>query len=77
MGRARLEVARVRGPTAWSFFGDGAWAGERRSWDPDGIRWAVGAGASVLDGLFRLDLSRGLTGLEKRWRLDLYLDAIL
>ena len=77
MGRTRLEVARVNGPTAWSLFGDGAWAGERDAWDPDDVRWAVGAGTSILDGLLRLDLSRGLTGDQRRWRLDLYLDAIL
>jgi hypothetical protein len=77
MGRVRLEVARVRGPAAWTLFGDGAWVGERDAWDPDDVLWAVGAGASVLDGLVRMDLSRGLTGELRRWRLDLYLDAIL
>jgi hypothetical protein len=36
----------------------------------------VGIGGSVLDGLVRLDVSRGLRGPFKRTRFDLYLDAI-
>ena len=31
----------------------------------------------LLDGLVRLDLSHGIRGPGKRFRLDLYLDAIL
>jgi hypothetical protein len=33
-------------------------------------RWAVGAGASLLDGLVRIDLSRGLRA-PREWRLDM------
>lgn len=34
----------------------------------------VGVGASVLDGLVRFDVSRGLYPLQ-RFRVDLYVDA--
>jgi hypothetical protein len=34
-------------------------------------------GFSVMDGLIRMDVSHGLKGPEKRFRFDLYLDAIL
>jgi hypothetical protein len=60
-----------------SFFGDGGWAGPRDAFDGDDILWGAGVGTSMLDGLIRLDLSRGLTGPLRGWRLDLYLDAIL
>ena len=34
-------------------------------------------GGSVLDGLFPMDLSHGLNGLAKEFRIDPYLDALL
>jgi hypothetical protein len=34
----------------------------------------IGVGASVLDGLIRADLSRGLYP-QRRFRFDLYVDA--
>jgi hypothetical protein len=76
-GRTRIEVARTFPAWTLSLFGDGGWAGDRRSFDADDALWAVGAGASVLDGLLRFDLSRGLTGALRETRFDLYLDAIL
>jgi hypothetical protein len=76
-GRGRLEVGRAFPAWSLSLFGDAGWAGERGTWDPDDALWAVGVGASLLDGLVRLDLSRGLTGPLRETRLDLYLDAIL
>lgn len=76
-GRGRLEVARIMPAWTVSFFGDGGWAGTRDAFDGDDVLWGVGVGASVLDGLIRLDLSRGLTGPLRGTRLDLYLDAIL
>ena len=48
-----------------------------RCFDSDDLRTSVGIGGSVLDGLIRMDLSRGLRDPGARWRLDLYLDAIL
>lgn len=76
-GRVRGELARVYPAWTVSVFGDGGWAGDRRAYDPDDVAWGVGVGASLLDGLIRLDLSRGLTGPLRETRLDLYLDAIL
>jgi hypothetical protein len=76
--RGRLEVARVYA-NAWtlSVFGDAAWAGHREDFDPDDFLFGAGVGSSLLDGLIRFDLSHGLTGPEKQFRVDLYLDAIL
>ena len=34
-------------------------------------------GGGVLDGLIRMDLSHGLNGLAKQFRIDLHLDALL
>lgn len=76
-GRVRGELARVHPAWTVSLFGDGGWAGDRRAYDPDHVHWGVGVGTSLLDGLIRLDLSRGLTGSLRQTRLDLYLDAIL
>jgi len=76
-GRARLEVARVYSQAVTvSAFGDAGWAGHRDHFRNDDVLYAVGLGASLLDGLVRMDLSQGLTGPE-RFRVDLYLDAIL
>lgn len=75
--RARLEVARIYTQTVTlSAFGDAGWAGLRNDFDPDDLLYSVGLGASLLDGLIRMDVSQGLTG-PGRLRVDLYLDAIL
>ena len=42
-----------------------------------GVLSDVGVGGSILDGLFRMDLSHGLNGPAREFRIDLYLDAIL
>ncbi len=75
-GRGRLEVGRAFPAGSWSLFTDTGWAGDRADWTPDDLLWAVGVGASMLDGLVRFDISRGLSGSERRTRVDLYLDAI-
>lgn len=75
--RARLEVARGYRGGSLTFFGDAGWAGVFDDFDENEVLYAVGVGVSLLDGLVRLDLSRGLTGDFARTRLDLYLDAIL
>lgn len=75
--RARLEVAKIYTQTiTLSAFTDAGWAGVREDFDTDEILYSVGMGASLLDGLIRMDLSQGLTG-PSRFRVDLYLDAIL
>lgn len=70
------DVGRTRDRPVWSAEGVGRWAPDREGWDHDGARWAVGLGASILDGLIRLDLSRGIAGPDRRTRLDLHLDAV-
>nr|MCU0635195.1 BamA/TamA family outer membrane protein [Gemmatimonadaceae bacterium] len=64
-------------------FFDVGWAGERENFlKPASIgrvgrpQRGVGLGWSTLDGLFRVDLSRGIAP-QRLWRLDLYLDARL
>ena len=78
-GRGRLEVARRWAATTGSLFSDAAWAGESSLYDAGDILYSVGIGASILDGLIRLDLSRGIAGPSglRQTRLDFYLDAIL
>lgn len=56
-------------------FFDLGWAGDRKSWDAMGRPASgVGAGFSILDGLIRMDLARGLYP-AKQWNFALYLDA--
>lgn len=76
--RGRLELARTF-PEAvtLSWFGDVGWAGSREDLSTARPLYGVGMGASLLDGLIRMDLSHGLRGPEKRLRFDLYLDALL
>ena len=76
--RGRMEVARTF-PQAvtLSWFGDVGWAGARADLGTARPLYGVGMGASLLDGLIRMDLSHGLRGPEKRLRFDLYLDALL
>lgn len=76
--RGRLEVARAfDGVGTLSAFGDMGWAGQRGDFDTGDFLYGVGVGGSLLDGLFRVDLSHGLKGPAKQFRIDLYLDAIL
>ena len=56
-------------------FGDIGWVGNRALWREVGRPMSgVGIGASVLDGLIRADLARGLYP-QKRLRLDVYVEA--
>jgi hypothetical protein len=76
MARARLELARATPLANFAVFSDWGWAGDRDHSARDQRRWSVGAGASLLDGMVRLDLARGLYA-PRAWRLDLHLDAVL
>jgi hypothetical protein len=75
--RARLELARGLRGGSFTVFGDAGWAGTHEDFVEADVLYAVGVGASLLDGLVRIDLSRGVRGPLKRTRLDVYLDAIL
>ncbi|HET7622764.1 MAG TPA: ShlB/FhaC/HecB family hemolysin secretion/activation protein [Gemmatimonadaceae bacterium] len=56
-------------------FGDIGWAGDRHDWRSPGRPISgAGVGASVLDGLIRLDLSRGIRP-DRGWRADMYLQG--
>jgi len=73
LGRAELgrQFPAVR-PTV---FGDIGWAGDRSSWSHPGRPVSgAGVGFSVLDGLFRADISRGIWP-RQRTLLDLYFEA--
>jgi hypothetical protein len=76
MARGRLEVARAFGWGNAALFSDWGWAGDRNDFDFAHARWALGAGFSLLDGLIRFDVARGMRE-PRRWRLDLHLDSVL
>ena len=72
----RAELGRDFGALRPTVFGDVGWAGAReRLLDrPGRVMSGAGVGAGVLDGLLRLDLSRGIRP-NQYWRLDLYVEA--
>ena len=74
--RGRAEVARSFDFGALLLFGDWGWAGDRNAFDLENGFFAGGAGASLVDGLLRLDAGYGFT-TPRGFRLDLYLDAAL
>ena len=75
--RSRLEIARAWDIGTVGLFGDVGWAGLRTNFGWDDLLYGIGVGGSVIDGLIRMDLSHGLTGPFKQFRIDLYLDALL
>jgi hypothetical protein len=75
--RGRLEVARVYDFGALSAFGDAGWAGQKSEFEAADLLYGVGVGGSLLDGLLRVDLSHGINGPTRQFRIDLYLDGIL
>ena len=74
--RARAEIATPLPAARLVLFSDAGWAGARDSWRFDPPLLSAGVGASFLDGLVRLDLSRAIRD-PKGWRVDLYLDGSL
>jgi hypothetical protein len=58
-------------------FGDIGWAGDRTQWREIGVPMSgVGAGFSIMDGLVRFDVARGLQPVGQRgWRVDAYLEG--
>jgi hemolysin activation/secretion protein len=73
MGRGELGIAApVVHP---SLFYDVGWAGARRDWKTPGRPLSgAGVGVSVLDGLLRLDVAKGLRP-NRGVRVDLTLEA--
>ena len=72
---ARAEIAHGLGVVRPVLFGDIGWAGDRHDWRSPGRPISgAGVGASVLDGLIRFDLSRGIHP-DRGWRADMYLQG--
>jgi hypothetical protein len=57
-------------------FTDVGWAGDRTTFWSGQALVGAGIGASVLDGLLRFDLARGLSN-PKGWRFEVYVDGVL
>ena len=73
--RSRLEMATALPAARIAIFSDVGWAGRFDDFSDRDIAASVGAGASVLDGLLRVDVARTIQPVE-RWRLELYIDAL-
>ena len=72
---ARGELALREGATRPVLFADLGWAGSREAWRSPGRPLSgVGIGTSVLDGLLRIDTSRGIYP-RARWRVDVYTEG--
>jgi hypothetical protein len=70
-----LEVGRGSVAARRVLFADVGWAGDRKSWNAMGRPASgVGAGLSMLDGLVRIDLARGVYP-RQQWRFGTYLEA--
>ena len=72
---ARAELGTNNPASRIIGFADLGWAGPRTGWRMPGRPLSgVGVGWSLLDGLVRFDLARGLYP-SQQWRLDSYLEA--
>jgi hypothetical protein len=73
---ARAEVAHGLGVVRPVLFGDIGWAGDRRTWRDIGQPMSgAGAGITILDGLIRFDVARGITPKPGQWRVDAYVEG--
>lgn len=71
----RGELALNRRAVKPVLFGDVGWAGDRTNFSrPGRAMRGVGVGASVLDGMIRFDVARGLYP-QKAFRIDLSVEA--
>lgn len=71
---SRLELGQELGPGRAALFGDAGWAGSRDAFSKDRAMSGAGVGYSLLDGLLRVDLAKGVHP-SRAWRLHLYLEA--
>lgn len=74
--RSRAELATGFAGARLMLFGDAAWAGPRADFAFNDPYASVGVGTSLLDGLIRFDVARGVRR-GSRWRLHFYLDGII
>ena len=71
----RAEVAKGHALLRPAFFADAGWAGSRRDLGSQSAPvFGVGAGITAMDGIVRVDVSRGLQR-DKLWRVDAYLEV--
>jgi hypothetical protein len=71
----RAELGTNNPASRYIVFGDIGWAGPRAQWSMPGRPISgAGVGWSLLDGLVRFDLARGLYP-SQQWRFDSYLEA--
>ncbi len=85
LGRAEIGRGFRVGPAEPGFapgglrvsaFGDAAWAGGRDAFGTQGWKASLGVGLSLLDGILRVDLGRGVRGGDA-WRLHIYADGLM
>ncbi len=74
--RARGEIANSFPAARLALFTDWGWAGPRSAFAGTRPLRAFGVGVSLLDGLIRLDVARGLRG-PGGWRFDVAVDGVL
>lgn len=72
--RGRAAVATALPAARVEIFSDAGWAGPRADFTTRNPLHSVGAGATFLDGVIRLDIGRALRE-PVGWRTDLYIDA--
>jgi hypothetical protein len=73
---ARAEIAHGLHVVRPVLFGDIGWAGDRREWRDIGQPMSgAGAGITILDGLIRFDVARGITPKPGQWRVDAYVEG--
>lgn len=73
---ARFEAGRTIQGARPVVFGDIAWTGDRNQMREIGRPLSgVGVGTSLLDGLLRFDVARGLYP-RRQWRVDAYVEAV-
>lgn len=69
------ELGTARGAARPIIFADMGWAGDRSTWrDPGRPLAGAGVGLSILDGIFRIDVAKGIHPAQA-WRANLYLEA--
>jgi hemolysin activation/secretion protein len=74
--RARAELANSLPAVRLALFADAGWAGDRAAFGGRRPLIAVGTGVSLMDGLLRVDLAKGLRA-PGGWRLDFSVDGVL
>jgi hypothetical protein len=73
---ARAEVAHGVGVVRPVLFADLGWAGDHTKWRDIGQPLSgAGAGITIMDGLIRFDVARGINPKPGQWRVDAYVNG--